>query len=66
MADSSKTSYSFHYFSNNLSHKWKLTKHNANENANTERVEEKLLYLERWLLVLNLFLCERLVDILVN
>ena len=31
-----------------------LIKHNANDDAGTERVEEKLLYRERWLLTLNL------------
>ena len=36
-----------YYFSNNPSHEWKLIKHNANENADTERVEEKLKYQEK-------------------
>ena len=31
-----------------------IDKHNANDDADTQRVEEKLLYWERWLLALNL------------
>ena len=40
-----------YYFSNKPPHKWKLIKHNTNANADTEKVEEKLLYREMWLLV---------------
>ena len=35
-----------YYFSNNPPHEWKLLKHNANDDADTEKVEEKLLYRE--------------------
>ena len=48
-------SYSVHtIFPTIPSHEEKLIKHNANDDVDTERVEEKLLYQERWLLALNL------------
>ena len=40
-----------YYFSNKPPHEWKLIKHNTNANADIEKVEEKLLYREMWLLV---------------
>ena len=36
-----------YYFSNNPPHEWKLIKYNANDDADTEIVEEKLLYWEK-------------------
>ena len=42
-----ETSISYSLITNNPPHEWKLIKHNANDDANIERVEEKLLYWEK-------------------